>query len=137
MLTFNPGTLQGRIKSDLGKIVEIDQINTYAWYKDSHRWAQVYKVYGSDGEGKSFNPEPKIGTDPANCGWSFIAAVDTRQSPGGTELKDDIRGQSGVSIRNPAGAIGKYRHLLFVTFATETQNSYGQTFWTEIDVVGR
>jgi hypothetical protein len=97
----------------------------------------VYKVYGSDGEGKSFNLEPKIGTDPASCGWSFIAAVDTRESPGGTELKDDIRGQSGVSIRNPAGAIGKYRYLLFVTFATETKNSYGQTFWTEIDVVGR
>jgi hypothetical protein len=137
MLTFNPGTLQGRIKSDLGKTVQIDQINTYAWYKDSHRWAQVYKVYGSDGEAKSFNSEPKIGTDPASCGWSFIAAVDTRESPGGTELKDDIRGQSGVSIRNPAGAIGKYRYLLFVTFATETKNSYGQTFWTEIDVVGR
>jgi hypothetical protein len=137
MCTFMPGSVEGRIKADLGRTIAVEQINSYAWYKDSHRWAQVYRVYGSDGTKAGFDPEPKNGTDPASCGWSLIAAVDTRETRGGTMLRDDDRGQSGVSIRGEAGAIGKYRYLLFVTFATETHNAWGQTFWSEIDVVGR
>lgn len=137
MCTFAPNSVQGRVRADLGIPIEIKEINTYAWYKDGHRWAQVYRVYGSDGARPGFDPEPKFGTDPATCGWSFIAAVDTRDTSGGTNLGDDQKGQSGVSIRGEAGAIGKYRYLLFVTFATETHNAWGQTFWSEIDVVGR
>ena len=137
MCTFQPGSVEGRIKADLGKTIAVEQINSYAWFKDGQRWAQVYRVYGSDGSRPGFNPEPKIGTDPAACGWSLIAAVDTRETRGGTSLRDDDRGQSGVSIRSEAGPIGKYRYLLFVTFATETHNAWGQTFWSEIDVVGR
>lgn len=137
MCTFMPGTVQARIGADLGKTIAVEQINSYAWYKDSHRWAQVYRVYGSDGATPGFNPEPKIGTDPASCGWSLIASVDTRETRGGTLLRDDDRGQSGVSIRGEAGPLGQYRYLLFVTFATETHNAWGQTFWSEIDVIGR
>ncbi|MCY2952427.1 MAG: hypothetical protein NTU53_10670 [Planctomycetota bacterium] len=137
MCAFQPGSVEGRIKADLGKILAVEQINSYAWFKDGHRWAQVYRVYGTDGSRPGFNPEPKIGTDPASCGWSLIAAVDTRETRGGTSLRDDDRGQAGVSIRSEAGPIGKYRYLLFVTFATETHNAWGQTFWSEIDVVGR
>jgi hypothetical protein len=137
MLTFAPGTMEGRIKADLGKPVEIEQINTYSWFRDSNRWAQVYRVYASDGSAATFDAQPKNGTDPAACGWSLIASVDTRDGPDGTDLRDKIKGQSGVSIRGEAGSIGSYRYLLFVTFATETYNVWGQTFWSEIDVVGR
>ncbi|HEX2974131.1 MAG TPA: hypothetical protein VHP11_17490, partial [Tepidisphaeraceae bacterium] len=83
MCTFMPGSVEGRIKADLGKVIAVEQINSYAWYKDSHRWAQVYRVYGSDGSQSGFDPEPKIGTNPATCGWSLIAAVDTREMRGG------------------------------------------------------
>ena len=135
MFTFEPEAVEGRLKADLGAPINISQINSYAWFKDSHRWAQVYRAYGSDGSATNFNPEPKIGTDPAACGWSFIAEVDTRDRPGGTDLKNDDRGQSGVSIHGDGGAIGKYRYLLFVTFATEMRDIWGQTFWSEIDII--
>jgi hypothetical protein len=137
MLSFDPNTVEGRIAADLGKAIDVEAINTYAWYRDSHRWAQVYRVYGSDGSAAGFNAAPKIGTNPATCGWTFIADVDTRQTPGGTDLRDDDRGQSGVNIHGEKGSLGKYRYLLFVTFASETQNAYGQEFWSEIDVVGK
>jgi len=137
MFTFNFGCVEGRIGADLGKAIEVEQINTYAWYKDSHRWAQVYRVYGADGSAPKFDAGPRIGTNPADVGWTFIAEVDTRTTAGGTELRDDDRGQSGVSIQKEGGAIGKFRYLLFEIFADETRNIYGQTFWAEIDIVGK
>lgn len=137
MFTFAPNTLESRLKADLGKVIEVSQINTFAWYKDSNRWAQVYRVYGSDGSQSGFDPEPKIGADPASCGWSLIAAVDTRATAGGTDPKNGVMGQSGVSIQGETGPIGKYRHLLFVSFATATHTAWGQTFWSEIDIVER
>ena len=137
MLTFDPGTVEGRISADLGKAIDVEAINTYAWYNDSHRWNQVYRVYGSDATPANFNAAPKIGVNPTTCGWTFIADVDTRQTPGGTDLRDNDRGQSAVSVHGEKGALGKFRYLLFVTFASETQNSYGQEFWAEIDIVGK
>jgi hypothetical protein len=139
MLTFMPNSVTGRIKADLGKAIDVERISTYAWYKDSHRWAQVYRVYGADGSAAGFDPDPKIGTDPARKGWTLIATVDTRIRPGGEELRDDIRGHSAVNVHAKAGAatLGKYRYLLFVTFTAETHNIWGQTFWSEIDVVGK
>jgi hypothetical protein len=137
MLCFDPGSVEGRIGADLGKAIDVEAINTYAWYKDSHRWNQVYRVYGSDGTAANFDAEPKIGVNPTSSGWTFIADVDTRQTPGGTDLRDDDRGQSGVNIHAEKGSLGKFRYLLFVTFASETQNVYGQEFWAEIDVVGK
>jgi len=120
-----------------GKAIDVEAINTYAWYKDSHRWNQVYRVYGSDGSAAGFNGAPKIGINPTSCGWTFIADIDTRDAPGGTDLRDNDRGESGVSIHGEKGALGKYRYLLFLTFVSETQNAYGQEFWAEIDIVGK
>src|SRR2546421_3161752 len=137
MLCFDPGSIEGRICADLGKTIEVEAINTYAWYRDSHRWNQVYRVYGSDGSAANFNATPKIGTNPTSCGWTFIADVDTRPTPGGTDLRDNDAGQSGVSIHGEKLPLGKYRYLLFVTFASETQNAYGQEFWAEIDIIGK
>src|SRR6266850_3127208 len=31
MLTFDPGTVEGRISADLGKAIDVEAINTYAW----------------------------------------------------------------------------------------------------------
>ena len=78
--------------------------------------------------GRTFNPGPKIGTDPASCGWTLVATVDTRpanQPPGG---------QYKVTITNPNGVLGKYRYLLFEMFPTETNDSWGHTFYSEITV---
>ena len=42
-----------------------------------------------------------------------------------------------MNIHADKGALGNYRYILFVTFASETHNSWGQEFWTEIDIVGK
>lgn len=127
---FAMGTLEGRFRIDLRAAIPIARINSYSWHKDN-RAPQVYKLYGSDGNAAGFNPAPKIGTDPATCGWTYIATVDTRPvgSPPG--------GRYAVSISDPSGTIGNYRYLLFETFVTETADMWGHTFYSEISVIQR
>jgi RNA polymerase sigma factor (sigma-70 family) len=127
---FAHGSLEGRFRAELGSApIPVERISSYSWHKAT-RAAQVYRVYGSDGSAKDFNPTPKNGTDPARCGWTLIADVDTRQGsvPRG--------GQEGVCItRAGGGPIGSCRYLLFVSFVTETSDGWGHTFFNEIDIV--
>ncbi|HWE94860.1 MAG TPA: sigma-70 family RNA polymerase sigma factor [Tepidisphaeraceae bacterium] len=127
-LFFDFGTLEGRFRLDLADATPIERISTYSWHK-SHRGPQVYKVYGSDGAARDFDPAPKIGTDPTGHGWKLIAAVDTRPARG------DDGGQYAASIGNVGGSLGTYKHLLFVAFVTETTDEWGQTFFNEVDVI--
>jgi len=125
---FDAGTEGGRLRLDLGRATPIQQINTYSWHPGS-RGPQVYKVYGASGEAAGFNPAPKRGTDPAGCGWTLIAAVDTRPNDGGGG------GQYGVSIGDSSGRVGEYRYLLFDCSATEMEDDFGNTFYSEINVL--
>jgi hypothetical protein len=88
------------------------------------RAPQVYRVYGSDGT--DFDAMPGVKAELK--GWREIAFVDTRKQEG------DRGGQYGVSI---AGSIGRYRYLLFDVFETESDDPWGQTFYSEIDVVAK
>lgn len=126
---FAMGTLEGRFKLDLGSTVPIGQINTYSWHKYD-RGPQVYKLYASTGDAPGFNSSPKIGTDPASCGWKLIATVDTRPQgqPAG--------GRYTAQIADPSGTLGKFRYLLFETFVTETADTWGHTFYSEVEVIG-
>ena len=126
---FDAGTAGGRLLVDLGSAVEIAQVNTYSWHP-SDRGPQVYKLYAADGKADGFNERPKRGTDPASCGWKLIANVDTRPKSGETG------GQYGVSIADPAGKLGGFQYLLFVISRTEDADDFGNTFFSEIDVVG-
>lgn len=134
---FFAGGQSGRIVLDLHNAVRVRQINTYSWHKDT-RAPQVYKVWGSNarpGAAAGFDPAPHVGTDPASCGWTLIASVDTR--PRGTG--ETPGGQYGVSISSAAGTggeVGTYRYLLFQSFVTEVRDPWGHTFFSEIDVVG-
>lgn len=120
----------GRIGVDIGAATDIKQINTYSWHTDT-RAAQVYNVYGSDGSASGFDAKPKKGTDPASVGWTLIAKVDTRPKSGSTG------GQYGVSIADSqAAGLGKYRYVLFDVFETESDDAFGNTFYSEINVVG-
>ena len=139
-LFFRDWTLEGRLRVDLGRALMVGQINTYSWHR-GERGPQVYRVYGSNSSGKSFNPAPSTGTDPAGCGWKLIAAVDTRTkvARSDTDATTD-GGQYGVSIRGKdGGVVGQYRYLLFVAFVTESRTPWGSghTFYNEIDVAGR
>lgn len=125
---FAAGTKGGRLLLDLGEITEVQKVNSYSWHSDT-RGPQVYELFAADGNADGFEPKPKAGNDPATCGWKQIAEVDTRpkQGVGG--------GQYGVSISDSEGALGKYRYLLFDISRTEDEDPFGNTFYSEIDVV--
>jgi hypothetical protein len=127
---FNAGTQGGRIVVDLGDALYLKQINTYSWHPKS-RGPQVYKLYASEGKAEDFSSQPKRETEPEKCGWKLLARVDTRPKQG------DGGGQYGVSISDPAGTIGKYRYLLFDISRTEADDDFGNTFYSEIDVIDR
>ena len=109
---------------DFGSEIEIAQVNTYSWHPNS-RGPQLYKLYASDGSDPKFNPDPKRGVDPSTCGWKLIALVSTLPEQG------DDGGQYAASVSN----VGKYRYLLFDCYVTELYDNWGNTFYSEIDVI--
>jgi hypothetical protein len=125
---FNAGTSGGKIQVDLGHARDIKQVNTYSWHP-STRGPQVYKLYASAGTNDHFIAAPGTDAELASGGWKLIAQVDTRPSG------DEGGGQYGVSISDDAGIIGNYRYLLFDISPTETSDAFGNTFYSEIDVV--
>ena len=127
-LFFSQGADGGRILIDLGGIIVIKQVNTYSWHPDT-RGPQVYTLYVGNGDVNGFNPQPKKGTDPQTCGWRRLAQIDTRPKEG------ENGGQYGVSISDSGGALGKFRYLLFDISRTEAADPFGNTFYSEIDVV--
>lgn len=122
---WGPG---GRVRFDLGKIIPVQEVDTYSWHSDV-RAPQVYKLYGSDGNAPGFVAEPKRPQDPAAAGWKLLATVDSRTRFGGEG------GQYGVSVAEAAGPLGRYRYLLFDVGNTETADLFGNTFFSEIVVL--
>jgi hypothetical protein len=126
---FHGASNGGRIGIDLGRAIEIGEIRTYSWHAGS-RGPQVYTVYGSDGTNTAFNAAPKKGTSPESCGWKRIAEVDTRPRKG------EGGGQHGVRISGgELNPLGPYRHLLFDISRTNEQDTFSNTFFSEIDVI--
>ena len=125
---FNAGTEGGRLGIDLGSVTDIKQVNTYSWHKDT-RAAQVYTLYAADGTAAGFNSAPKNDVDPEKCGWTLVTKVDTRPKTG------DTGGQYGVSIADSTATLGKYRYLLLVVSRTESDDDFGNTFFSEITVI--
>lgn len=126
---FRAGTDGGRIAVDLTKSIEIERINSYSWHP-SARGPQVYSLYASDGSGQNFDAQPNGSKVPESCGWKLVTKVDTRTdgNPGG---------QYGVTILDSTGSIGAYRYLLFVCSKTENEDPFGNTFFSEIDVIDK
>jgi hypothetical protein len=125
---FNARSFGGRFRIDLGSAIEIAQVNSYSWHS-SARGPQLYKLYVSDGSEAGLDLAPKRGVDPATCGWKFVATVSTIPERG------EDGGQYGVSITDQSGSLGKYRYLLFDCWVTEAADDWGNTFYSEIDVV--
>lgn len=123
---FRAGSSGGRFRMDFGSAIEIMRVNTYSWHPSS-RGPQLYKLYGTDGADSKLNLDPKRGVDPATVGWKLIALVST--------LSD--RGEEGGQYAASVGNVGKYRYLLFDCYVTELHDNWGNTFYSEIDVVGK
>ena len=127
---FRAGNDGGRVAADLGSVIEIKQVNTYSWHREA-RGPQVYRLYFSDGKSAEFNAQPKRDVDPLKAGWKLVATVDAR--PGG---KAD-GGQYGVAITESSGNLGSARYLLFDINQTENADGFGNTFFSEIDIIDR
>ncbi len=127
-LFFSANTDGGRILVDLREAIAIKQVNTYSWHPGS-RGPQVYTLYASDGSAAGFDAQPKKGNDPRTCGWTLAAKIDTRPERGSGG------GQYGVSVRDSDGNLGTYRYLLFDISCTDADDPFGNTFYSEIDVV--
>ncbi len=127
---FQEGTDGGRLLVDLGKVISIKEIETYSWHPDT-RGPQVYKLYGSDGTDPGFAAKPRRPQDPVRAGWKLLADVDTRRKFGASG------GQYGVAVADTDGTVGNCRYLLFDVSRTEDDDGFGNTFYTEIDVVDR
>jgi len=125
---FAQNTDGGRLLLDLGKVIEVKQVNTYSWHPNT-RGPQVYTLYAADGKAEGFVERPTRPADPAAAGWTLAAKVDTRSKEG------PDGGQYAVSISNPDGLLGSYRYLLFDISRTEGEDPFGNTFYSEIDVV--
>jgi hypothetical protein len=126
-----PGSGGARILIDLSRVIDVAQINSYSWHPGA-RGPQVYRVWISDGAAANFNEAPKANLDPRTCGWKVLATVDTRPND---EANDG--GQWGVSIGDASGSLGKFRYLLFDCYITEAADDFGNTFYSEIDVIAR
>lgn len=118
----------GRLLVDLGAPIEIKRVTSYSWHSDS-RAPQVYDLYASDGNTAGFQARPTRPLDPATVGWNLIARVDTRPKQG------PVGGQYGVSISDTGGSLGTYRFLLLEIACTETADPFGNTFYSEFDVI--
>lgn len=126
---FKAGTSGGRLLIDLGGLINVKEVNTYSWHTGA-RAPQVYKLYAAAEEGNGFNAAPRLAINPETCGWKLIAKVDTRQ-----KNPDAEGGQIGVSISDTAGSLGHYRYFLFDIARTEDRDAFGNTFYSEIDVI--
>lgn len=125
---FQAGTDGGRLQIDLGRPLSVKQVASYSWHAGA-RAPQVYALYAADGLSAGFMHEPKRGVDPAACGWTLVARVDTRPQD------EEGGGQHGVVIEADSGVIGSFRYLLFDIEKTESRDPFGHTFLSEIDVL--
>jgi len=125
------GSGGARLLIDLGRVIEVAQVNSYSWHPNS-RAPQVYRVWASDGSDARFIAEPKANIDPRTVGWRVLATVDTR-----SDDADKDGGQFGVSITDLGGRLGRFQYLLFDCYVTEVADNFGNTFYSEIDVVAK
>ncbi|HEX4460590.1 MAG TPA: basic secretory protein-like protein [Polyangia bacterium] len=126
---FQNGSNGGRFRVDLGRVIDVKEIDSYSWHPDE-RAPQIYRVYGSDGSGAGFVAKPTRALDPTQCGWRLIASVDTRQKFA------DAGGQYGASISRPGATLGRFRYLLF-DVSRSSGGVFGNTFLSEIVIVDR
>ena len=127
---FVHGSRGGRLRLDLGRPVEISSINTYSWHP-RERGPQVYDLYAAEGTDPNFVADPGQRDGLEKLGWKKLAVVDTRSAKGadGGQYAASIHKASGV------GALGSFRYLLFDISRTEDRDPFGNTFFSEIDVI--
>jgi hypothetical protein len=135
----------GGLLVDLGQPTTVKKVNVYSWHRclnpgfdpalrEAHREraAQNYVLYGS-----AAAEPPAVDGNPPDAGWTLIARVNSDEYFGLTGIARPA--QQASSVTSARGALGHYRHLLFVVQPTPGMNHDGRelnftTFFGEIDV---
>lgn len=124
---FAAGTEGGSLVVDLGSVQEIDQIVTYSRHAGT-RAPQVFTVLAATGQEPGFSLTADKKSPPTQEGWKVISKVDTRKlSRNGS--------QHAASITSDQSILGEFRYLRFDVTATETRDPFGNTFFSEIDIL--
>ncbi len=121
------GSIDGLIAMDLQRPLPIAEVVSYSWHT-AVRAPQVYTLYGATGDESGFTFPESTADLRGLTGWTQIAVVDSRQP--GTQ-----GGQHAVRLAGENGLLGDFRHLLFHVRSADPGDRFGQTFFSEIDVV--
>ena len=127
---FSDGSIGGRLLVDLKQPMDLIQINTYSRHP-LDRAPQRYDLYAHADIFDGTSPSAVGRDNPLNYGWVLLAKIDTRPKFG------PFGGQYGVSISDPRGSIGHYRYLMFECRRNESTDRWGNTCYSEIDVVAK
>ncbi len=130
---FRAGSSGGRIRLDLGRSCNVAAVHSYSWHPDV-RGPQVYDLYALPSSVKDANLTPADAVDPVTCGWTRIAAVDTRKEKENSEPSSSA---FEVSIKAADEDLKDVRYLLFDVHVTNEKDPFAQTFFSEIDVLER
>ncbi|MFN7878008.1 MAG: basic secretory protein-like protein [Pirellula sp.] len=128
---FFAGSASARsISVDLGESIELDEVTTYSWHSGG-RAPQVYSLYGAVKlkDGQLWNRLDDE-TNPPEVGWIKIADVDTRE-------RQARGGQHASRIAQADMGIGTFRYLLFDIQTVDPKDPFGDTFFSEIDIVAK
>lgn len=128
---FFAGSASARsISVDLGESIDLDEVTTYSWHSGG-RAPQVYSLYGAV-ELNDDQPWNRLddGTNPPEVGWIKIADVDTRE-------RQARGGQHASRIAQADVGIGTFRYLLFDIQTVDPKDPFGNTFFSEIDIVAK
>jgi len=123
---FANGGEAKRLSMDLGKPMPVRGIATYSWHSGS-RSGQRYRLFAADGTAENFDKAPAAEVDPLAVGWVFVAEVDSSGRP---------PGQHAAAVDGAdREALGTFRYLLMEISANEDPRGFGNTFFSEIDVI--
>lgn len=138
---FAAGTEGGLIAVDLGAVQDVSQVVTYSWHSAS-RAPQVYSLYAAVGDEPDFAIPDSASALTGIRAWKKLADVDThpakpaQENGVGNEAGNAARGgQHAAMIADAKASLGNFRHLLFAVSATEREDAFGNTFFSEIDIV--
>jgi len=127
---FAGNTSARSIALDLGRSIELSEVTSYSWHTGG-RSPQVYTLYGANDSvpGLAWNRLEEQ-ADPSKKGWTKIAKVDSRDAR-------SLGGQHACRITQKEGSLGTFRYLLFDIDSTDPRDPFGQTFFSEIDVLAK
>lgn len=125
---FLAGTGPARLLIELPQPRAIEQIRTYSRHPRG-RGPQRYSVYIRESDQQASPQQLELGPEADDSGWQLLAEVDTRSA-------GHSRATTAVAIRPAESAVtlGTHRYLLLVVEKGEPDDSFGHTFYSEIDL---